>query len=46
MRHLATVAVLALCPVLAAAADGLDWAYPVAPRAEPLDTVVLKQVRQ
>lgn len=44
MRHLATVAVLALCPVLAAAADGLDWAYPVTPRAEPLDTLVLKQV--
>jgi len=44
MRHLATAAALALFPVLAAAADGLDWAYPVTPRPEPLDTLVLKQV--
>ena len=44
MRHLISVAALALFPVLATAADGLDWAYPVAPRPEPLDTLVLKQV--
>lgn len=45
MRHLATVAAaLALFPVLAAAADGLDWAYPATPRPEPPDTLVLKQV--
>ena len=44
MRHLATVAAaLALFPVLAAAADGLDWAYPATPRPEPPDTLVLKQ---
>ena len=44
MRHLISVAALALFPVLATAADGLDWAYPVTPRPEPLDTLVLKQV--
>jgi cytochrome c553 len=43
MRHLISVAALALFPVLATAADGLDWAYPVTPRPEPLDTLVLKQ---
>jgi len=42
MRHI-SVAALALFPVLATAADGLDWAYPVTPRPEPLDTLVLKQ---
>ena len=25
-------------------ADDMDWAYPVTPKAEPLDSVVLKQV--
>jgi len=44
MRHLISVAALALVPVLATAADGLDWAYPVTPRPEPHDTLVLKQV--
>ena len=44
MRHLISVAALALFPVLATAADSLDWTYPVAPRLEPLDTLVLKQV--
>ena len=44
MRHLISVAALALFHVLATAADGLDWAYPVTPRPEPLDTLVLKQV--
>ncbi len=43
MRPLVSVAVLASLAV-AAAADGLDWAYPVTPRAEPPDNLILKQV--
>lgn len=44
MRHLVFAAALALCPVLAAAADSPDWAYPVTPRPEPADNLILKQV--
>lgn len=44
MRHLLSVAVLAAFPALATAADGLDWAYPVTPRPEAHDTLVLKRV--
>jgi cytochrome c553 len=40
---LASLAVLA-CPLLVGAAEELDWAYPVAPRPEPLDNLALKQV--
>ena len=43
MRHLIFAAALALCPVLAAAADSPDWAYPVTPRPEPADNLILKQ---
>ena len=44
MRYVAAIAALALLPVLALAADELDWAYPVTPKPEPLDNLVLKQV--
>ena len=44
MRHLVFAAALALCPGLAAAADSLDWAYPVTPRPEFADNLILKQV--
>ena len=44
MRHLVFAVALALCPVLAAAADSPDWAYPVTPRPEPADNLILKQV--
>ncbi len=44
MRHFISIVALAALPVVAVAADGLDWAYPVAPRPEPLDNLVLKQV--
>ena len=44
MRHLISIALLAALPALAAAADNPDWAYPVTPRPEPHDNLVLKQV--
>src|SRR5712691_2015085 len=44
MRHFISIVALAALPFVAVAADGLDWAYPVAPRPEPLDNLVLKQV--
>jgi cytochrome c553 len=44
MRYVAAIAALALVPVLALAAEELDWAYPVTPKPEPLDNLVLKQV--
>jgi len=42
MRYL--IATLALLPLLAVAAETPDWAYPVTPKREPADNVVLKQV--
>jgi cytochrome c553 len=44
MRYVAAIAALVLLPVLALAAEELDWAYPVTPKPEPLDNLVLKQV--
>ena len=44
MRHIISIALLAALPALAAAADNPDWAYPVTPRPEPHDNLVLKQV--
>jgi cytochrome c553 len=44
MKQFVRVLVLALLPLSAAAADDLDWAYPVTPKPEPLDNVVLKQM--
>ncbi|HKA73606.1 MAG TPA: c-type cytochrome [Xanthobacteraceae bacterium] len=37
-------AILALLAGPASAAEELDWAYPVTPKPEPLDNVVLKQM--
>jgi len=44
LRHFVLVALLAALPAVAIAADELDWAYPVPPKPEPLDNLVLKQV--
>jgi len=44
MKRLVGVALLVLLPSLAIAAEGLDWAYPVTPKPEPLDSVTLKQM--
>jgi cytochrome c553 len=44
MRNILGALVLVLLPVLAFAADTPDWAYPVTPKPEPKDNVVLKQV--
>jgi cytochrome c553 len=44
MRQVISIAALALIPALALAAEELDWAYPVTPKPEPLDNLVLKQV--
>jgi cytochrome c553 len=44
MKRLIGVVLLASLPSLAFAADGLDWAYPVTPKPEPLDSVTLKQM--
>jgi len=44
MKKLVGVLLLASLPTLAMAADGLDWAYPLAPKPEPLDNVTLKQM--
>ena len=43
MRYFISILALAACPVIAIAADDLDWAYPVTPRPEPLDNLILKQ---
>ena len=44
MRHLLSVSGACDFPALATAADGLDWAYPVTPRPEAHDNLVLKRV--
>jgi cytochrome c553 len=44
MRKLVSIALLALAPSVALAAEGVDWAYPPTPKPEPLDNVVLKQM--
>ena len=44
MRRLILIIALAALPAVAGAADNPDWAYPVTPRPEPLDNLVLKQV--
>src|SRR5215510_1010897 len=44
MRFIVCVAALASVPLLALAQEGLDWAYPVTPKPEPHDNLVLKQV--
>jgi cytochrome c553 len=38
------IAALLLGSAVAIAAEGLDWAYPVTPKPEPLDNLKLKQV--
>jgi cytochrome c553 len=42
-RCLAIMALVLSCAI-AVAAEGLDWAYPVTPKPEPLDNLKLKQV--
>jgi cytochrome c553 len=44
MKKHVVVLMLVWLPTLAAAAEGLDWAYPATPKPEPLDNVVLKQM--
>src|SRR5262245_54692156 len=44
MKRFVWVLALGLVPGLAAAADALDWAYPVTPKPEPLDNVIQKQL--
>jgi cytochrome c553 len=44
MRHLASLPALALLSTFAFAADYPDWAYPVTPPPQPLDSVILKTV--
>ena len=46
IKTLIRFAMLALLagPAAVAAAEDLDWAYPVTPKPEPLDAVVLKQM--
>jgi cytochrome c553 len=44
MRYFLSIVGVMLLPALAAVADDLSWAYPVTPRAEPLDNLILKQV--
>jgi cytochrome c553 len=44
MRNLISIVALVACATIALAADELDWAYPVTPRPEPLDNLILKQV--
>jgi len=44
MRYFISIIALVACSVIAFAADELDWAYPVTPRPEPLDNLILKQV--
>jgi cytochrome c553 len=44
MKRVICILLLASLPSLAVAAEGLDWAYPVTPKPEPLDNVALKQM--
>ena len=44
MRSIICAAALVAIPLLAVAAEELDWAYPVTPKPEPHDNLVLKQV--
>jgi cytochrome c553 len=44
LRRFVLFALLAALPAVAIAADGLDWAYPIPPKPEALDNLVLKQV--
>jgi cytochrome c553 len=44
MRYFFSALVLALLAVVAIAADAPDWAYPVTPRPEPLDSVAVRQM--
>ena len=44
MRKAIWIAAVAALPVVALAADNLDWAYPVTPRPEAKDNVVVKGV--
>ena len=44
MRKLLLLALLTALPLVAAAQDNLNWAYPVTPPPEPKDSVVLKSV--
>lgn len=44
MRSFICALVFALLPLSAAAAEDLEWAYPVTPKAEPPDNVVLRQM--
>jgi cytochrome c553 len=43
MRRLIGALCVVLLPALALAQANMDWAYPVTPKAEPLDSVHLKQ---
>jgi len=38
------IVILALSPMVAVAADAPEWAYPVAPKPEPQDNVILRQM--
>jgi cytochrome c553 len=44
MRSIICVAVLVSIPLLALAAEELDWVYPVTPKPEPHDNLLLKRV--
>src|SRR3954468_14929950 len=44
MRLIGTLTALLVCAATAMAADNLDWAYPVTPQPEPLNTKIQKQV--
>ena len=44
MRRLIAVTLLAIFPVVAAAAEDIDWAYPVTPRPEQPDNTILKRL--
>jgi cytochrome c553 len=44
VRHLVAIVIVALCATFALAAGELDWAYPVPPKPEPPDNLVLKQL--
>jgi len=43
MKRLFAALIVLSIPALALAQDKMDWAYPVTPKAEPLDSVHLKQ---
>src|SRR5215831_20805481 len=44
MRTFVSMLALVACSAVAFAADELDWAYPVTPRPEAPDSLILKQV--